>query len=98
MFCTAVFAKTGYSLSAKPSGRDAKGGGPSLRLRESRDRRQSLAGDTDQHLFETLLVFLIALALKFDPAFEIGQHISEPLPDLASNIVTQLRDSHATLN
>lgn len=98
MFCTAVFAKTSYSLSPKPSGRNAKAGGPSLRLRESRDRRQSIAGDTDQHLFETLLVFLIALALMFDPAFEFGQRISDPLPNFASNIFTQRCDSRATLN
>lgn len=98
VFCTAVFAETGYSLSAKQSGRNAKGGRPSLKLRESRHQRQSLPGDTDHHLFETLLAFLIALALMFDPAFEFGQYFGDPLPDLASNVVTQRRNSHATPN
>src|SRR5690606_30547810 len=40
----------------------------------------------------------IALALMFDPAIQFGQYVGDPLPNLASDIVTQRCDSCATPN
>ncbi|MDF2641828.1 MAG: hypothetical protein K0R45_1100 [Pseudomonas sp.] len=55
-------------------------------------------GCADQWLFETLLAFLIALALMFDPAFEFGQHVGDPLPNLAFSIFIQRGNSRTTPN
>ena len=73
------------------------------RARPKTPRKPRLAseprwGCTDRQLFETLLAFPIALALMFDPAFEFGQHVRDPLPNFTSQIVTQRCDSRATPN